>query len=337
MANTSGYSKGAFAEQLGISRGELENRAKSAGFGTTEDYYNSGQWNNNASLDNIPSVTDFVSGLEPDINKSLSNLTMGYRAIRNPLDVYSELEESMNLPQQRKVAQTLRDQVADLEDSIRRVRPTIAATTRESMVTEGQRAMMETAQKRPFQERLAQISTALGRVDESIAAGMQDLGTKVSLYLQGAQMSLEPLKIQYQAMVDRAARLTSAFGIDAQNQLNVLLTKVKRGWELQDQEREEAFALIQNENEYKNTLLKTGAGLGVTFTGNEDVNDILNLIGSNVAEQIEYEKDIAERELAWKMRDKDGGPTDDEIGNYEEEYFDADNWYKKYIIDMNMG
>lgn len=35
------YSKGKFAEELGISRDELEKRAKKAGFDTTEDYYNS--------------------------------------------------------------------------------------------------------------------------------------------------------------------------------------------------------------------------------------------------------------------------------------------------------
>jgi hypothetical protein len=35
-----GYSKSAFAKELGISKKELENRAKNAGFSTTEDYYN---------------------------------------------------------------------------------------------------------------------------------------------------------------------------------------------------------------------------------------------------------------------------------------------------------
>lgn len=196
----------------------------------------------------------------------------------------------MGIPEQRKTAQTLREQVYGIEDTIKRVEPTIKATTRESMVTEGQRERMSVTQKRPLLERLGELSTNLGRIDESIASQTRDLSTKVGLFLQGQAMELEPLKLQYQATVDKAARLTTAFSTDASNQLNVYLTNVKRGWELEDQEREKAFALIQNESAYKRELEKSAAGSGIRLSGNESSDDILSMIGDTVAEELQYER-----------------------------------------------
>lgn len=299
MANVSTYSKGAFAKQLGISRGELESRARDAGFGATEDYYKSGLWRSaGGQIDpsKIPSTLGFAQEQEKGIAESLKQLVMGYRAQRKPLDVYTELEEAAGLPAQKKVAQTLRDQIASLEDTIRRVRPNIAKTTRQSMVTEAQREKMEIAEKRPFLERLGEFSVALGRIDESIAAGMADLSNKVNLFLQGERMALEPLKLQYTSMVDRAARLTSAFGVDAQNQLEVYLANVRRGWELADQAREEAFALIQNENAYTRSLEKIAAQAGVDVSGYGSTEDLLKMIGDAAAEQIAYDRAQKEKE-----------------------------------------
>ena len=91
-------------------------------------------------------------------------------------------------------------------------------------------------------------------------------------------------------MVDRAARLTSAFGVDSQNQLDAYLMQIKRGWELDDQAAERAFELIKSENTYKQDLQTTGASLGITFTGNESIDEILQKIGNAAAEQIAYDR-----------------------------------------------
>lgn len=240
------------------------------------------------SMENVPSALDFTTNLEGGINASLETLlgTMQDRA--NPLDVYTQLEEASGLPGQQQVANTLREQIYGIEDTIKRVAPTIKATTKQSMVTEGQRERMEVTQKAPLLERLGELGTGLGRVEAAIATSKDDLANKINLYLRGQEMELEPLRLQYQAVVDQASRLTTAFGIDSQNQLSVYMANVQRGWELSDQEREEAFALIQNENAYTQLLQTSAASAGISLTGNESNDDILEMIGNTAAEELQY-------------------------------------------------
>ena len=328
--------KGDFADQLGVSRGELENMASSAGFSTTEDYYNSGSWgsggNNMIDPNQIPSTMDFAMGQEGEISNALNQLVMSYRGLENPMDVWNTLEEASGLPGQKKVAQTLRDQIASLEDTIKKVRPNIKATTRDSMVTEGQRFNMEQAQKRPFVESLQEFGTALGRVDEGIRAMSADLVNKVQLFMKGQEMSLEPFKLQYQSMVDRAARLTSAFGVDAQNQLQVYLTNIQRGWDLADAERDHAWELIQNENSYTQTLEQLAAENGVDISGYDGIDDLLNKIGMSAAEQIAYD-----RNQDAIQSNKTSGLTPEQIDDINNRYFpkteeDDDDGMEGFVV-----
>ena len=275
-----------------------------------------------ASMDNVPSVMDFAMDQETGISDALSQLTMAYRGLESPIDVWNQLEESMGLPAQKKVAQTLRDQIGSLEDTIQRVRPNIEATTKQSMVTEGQRRQMEVAQKKPFLEHLEKFTTSLGRIDEGIRAMSTDLANKVQLFMAGQQMSLEPLKLQFTAMVDRAARLTSAFGVDAQNQLQVYMANVQRGWELEDRDRDEAFALIMAENSYSKELRKVGAeyGFDVSGLGNEG---ILSRIGESAAEQMAYDRA--------QKRKEDGTETEVDTRQYYDNNDINSGWWPTYI------
>lgn len=282
------YSKSDYAKSLGISNADLESRARSAGFNTTEEYYNSqGGMGGSAG---IPSVTNYVNKLEEPITDAYSKYITAMQQRANPLDVYTSMEEAAGLPSMRGTASTLREQIGNIEDTIKRVEPTISATTKESMVTEGQRQQMVTAQQKPLFERLGELTTGLGRVEQGIQAGMQDISTKVSLYMEGQDQMLEPLKVGIQAMTDRAARLTSAYSVDAQNQLNVLMANWQRQNELDDREYEKAFTLLQSEDEYMKSLQSAAASAGISLTGNESANELLGLIGDAAAEEIRYQR-----------------------------------------------
>lgn len=241
-------------------------------------------------ISKIPSTMKYAQEQQAGVDASMNNLVMEMRSQRDPLSVYTELEEAKGLPQQRQVAKTLREQISSVEDTIKRVEPNIKATTGQSMVTEAQRQGMVTAERKPLLERLGEFTTAYGRVSEGISAEMQDLSTKVSLYLQGQQMELEPLKLQYQGAVDKAARMTSAFSTDSQNQLNVLMANWNRKNELEDREYMEAFELLRGEDSYNKELKKIAASSGVTLKGNETTDQILESIGKVTAEELAYSR-----------------------------------------------
>jgi hypothetical protein len=319
----SDYSKSAYAKSLGISTGELESKARDAGFKTTEEYYNSQGGSSGGMIDynKIPSVSGYAQTLEQPITDAYNKYMTAMAARANPLDVYTQLESEAGIPGMKKTATTLREQIGGVEDTIKRVEPTIAATTKESMVTEGQRQNMAVAQKKPLLERLGEMTTGLGRIESGIQAGMQDISTKVSLYMQGQDQMLEPLKVGIQALTDKASRLVSAYSTDSQNKLQVLTANWERQNALDDRQYEEAYKLLEGENSYKKELQKAAASAGISLSGNEDTDKILQLIGDAAAEEISYNRA--------KTGDGYGSPTN--VNSYYPSESGQEDWWSKYI------
>src|SRR3990167_10330419 len=110
-----------------------------------------------------PSTLGFIQQSQGPLNQTMSQYIQAMQQRAQPLDLYKGLEEAMGIPQQRKAAGTLREQVYNLEDALKGVRGQVAGTTRESMVTEAQKQRLEQATARPLQENLGTIGTALGR------------------------------------------------------------------------------------------------------------------------------------------------------------------------------
>lgn len=214
----------------------------------------------------LPSSLDFAKQVQGGIDATTAKYIEAMKARAKPMDLYNELETAQGLPQQRKAAQSLREQVYGLEDAIKRVEPTVAGTTRESMVTQAQRERMIAQQKEPMLENLGTISTNLGRIESSIASGEQVLAQKLALVMQGQEQDLEPFKVALQTQQDAAARLQTGFGEDKQTFLNVTLAKIKRGEELTDKERDEAFQLLTIEKNYQNqvSLMQKQSEINIT-------------------------------------------------------------------------
>lgn len=202
----------------------------------------------------VGSVLDFATSQEQGISDALKQYTMAVRSQKNPLTLYSELESAAGIPGMKTTASTLREQIASLEDSIKRAEGEVSATTGQSLVTEAQRSGMVAAKKKPLTENLTGISTNLGRIENAITAAGSDIGTKVGLYQDYETSQLEPYKTALTVMQDRAARLTSGFSADNENKLSLYLKKVERAEELDDREAEEAFQLMLQENTYNNTI-----------------------------------------------------------------------------------
>jgi len=202
----------------------------------------------------VPSSLDFAKQVQAPITQITQSLVKAMQNRAKPLDIFNQFEQAAGLPGQRKVASTLQRQIFGLEDALKRVEPTVAGTTRESMVTQAQRERLIQAQSEPLREDLGTFSTNLGRLEGAIAKTEATLAQKLGLVLQGQEMDLEPFKIQLEAQQDSAARLQTGFSDDKQTFLDIALQKIQRGQQLEDQEREQAFQILQAETNYENEL-----------------------------------------------------------------------------------
>jgi len=144
------------------------------------------------------------------------------KAQPSALEFMQKTDEQLGIPGQQKIAGTVREQIYSLEDQLKRVAPNVDATTKQSLVTQGQRENMINAAQRPIQENIVTQTTNLGRITEGITA-----------------------------LQDRAARLTAGFTADKQTNLELALSKIQRGEQLSDTETAQAFESLQSENEYK--------------------------------------------------------------------------------------
>ncbi len=206
----------------------------------------------NISMNDVGgSAVDFANGLSGLEDKAFNDYVMASRGQEKPLDVYGRLENEAGIPRLRMAASTLSGQVNDLEDTIRNIEPTINATTKNSLVTEGQRGMMVTEGKRLPQERLGMIGTALGRTMQGIDMATGDINNKVGLTMQGQQQELDPYKVRMNMMSERASRMMTGFTSDRQTRLDILLQKASSQERLNNQEMQEAATLAQMEKKYE--------------------------------------------------------------------------------------
>lgn len=168
---------------------------------------------------NQPQPTAKALGVTP-ISTSMSYQDVA-KNTPSTLEFMKQQEADLGIPEQQRAQQTMRDQIFSLEDSLKRVASTVAATTRNSFVTQGQRNLMIDAAQKPIQQNLTDAGTNYSRTTEAL-----------------------------NALQDRAARLTSGFTADKQNQLELSLAAIKRGEQLTDQQRQEAFQTMMAEQEF---------------------------------------------------------------------------------------
>lgn len=238
----------------------------------------------------VPSVSQYVESQFASENTALQDLVNQMIGREKPLDIYSRLETQAGLPELRGVSTSLSKEIANVEDYLQSIEQDVSARTRESLVTEAQRRGIVAETRRLPEERLTRLGTALGRIGERISTSERGISTKVSLALQGQQMELEPLELRYKTIIDQNVRRTTGFVADRQTQLDLLFDKLQRERQLSDMELQQASQLAQEERQYYQGLKTSAADLGVTISGDESSDAILNAIAIARAEQVAYER-----------------------------------------------
>lgn len=244
----------------------------------------------------LPSTLDYVQKLNASEDTAFNDLMMAMKARKSPLDVYTGLEEASGLPALRGSAVSLSKEIGSLEDTLDTVEPDVMARSRESLLTEAQRRGVVTQRKEPLLTNLGKLTTGLGRLKELIGLTGSDVANKASLFMQGQEQNLEPLKMKYTALVDRSARLLSGFTSDKQTKLQILTDKLNRQNELSDQEWSLANTLTADEKSYTRQLQQAAAEAGYKVTGSESNDQLLGIIGTQAAAKIA--KEGAKKETA---------------------------------------
>jgi len=270
-----------------------------------------------------PSIAEYSDKAYAPADEALKEYVMQLKSQEKPLDVYGQLETAMGLPSMKKTASTLREQIGGLEDTIRRVEPQVQATTRESLVTQGQQEGMIAERRRPLIDDLGVLGTALGRVSQSITAATADLGTRVSLFMEGQKQALKPYEVQLAALNDRAARQVTGFSADVENQLSVARANWERNNFLDDRQVEEAFELLKIEKNYQNELsklIKTSEQEMSTYEKKKQVDQKYK-VGTEAYDTTRYYEDNGSSGSGY---DYSGGSTGSAGGGFDWSFYGLD-------------
>ena len=240
-----------------------------------------GSSNSASGLDisSIPSTQSYVQGQFAGEDPYIKAITDKYASAEKPLDIYTRLENEAGVPQLRTTAGNLMKEVGNVEDILSGIEPDVAARTRESLVSEAMRRGLVQSKSEPWMEKLTKLGTGLGRVMEGLSLARQDIGTKVSLAMQGLEQELKPLEFAYSVKVDRNARLLSGFTDDKQTALDNLIRNWTRSNTISDRDYLTMQDLASEEKKYLQSLQKIALNAGVQITGSESTNELLKIIG----------------------------------------------------------
>jgi len=239
-------------------------------------------------ISGVPTVGSYLDTQFAGEQKMIDPLMAAMSAREKPLDIYTNLENEAGIPQLRTTAGNISKEINRLEDTISGLPENIAGRTRESMVTEAMKNRMVAAEGQPMQENLSKLTTGLGRIQGAISEGMQGIGVKTGLAMQGQEMDLQPLQFQYSALVDRNARALTGFTADRQTSIDQIYAKWSRGNTISDMEWQKATDDARSEQDYYRKIQSAAGAAGVTDLSGS-TSDMLRRLGKTVSDQQSFD------------------------------------------------
>lgn len=248
-----------------VQEGRYQELLKQSGGGSTS----TGSYD--TLLTSLPKASDQVTAINKDIAGYANDYLNYAKNAPTSLDFYTKGLESAGIPQMRKTQSTLQAQIYDLEDTLRKVEPNVAATTQNSIVTEGQRQGMVEARQKPLVENLGWLGQSLGRVSSAIAEGTQQVLDLAQLNNQDQARVIDAYKVRLDTAMQQGSMSLQAFIHDSDNILNVTLAKIKRGEQISDQEAQNAFELLKMQKEAETRMNEA------KFAASQPNNQIIDL------------------------------------------------------------
>lgn len=171
------YSKSAYADELGISKKELENRAKSAGYSTTEEYYNA----NKGGGGSVSSIQDAIKMQQEAIRPAIESLTASLPEISNK---YSEARTQV-----QNEIQPLQDRYNNLISSLKGNQTT--AENRQTVTTSGELGKRGLLPSSTLYQQ--ELTNALNPITEQYTGLIKDTGLQQESDLRALQNQITNL------------------------------------------------------------------------------------------------------------------------------------------------
>lgn len=219
-------------------------------------------------------TTDFANTLDAREANAFKDYLGAVKSQPTALETYQQQLEAAGVPKMRETAKGLQDTIYGLEDSLRRVEGNVAATTRNSIVTQAQREGIINEQQKPLLTNLGWLSQNLGRISTAITDATGQALTLTNLSSQDSQRIIDAYSKQLEMITHGDDRALNAFISDTNNFLNVTLAKIQRNEKVSDQEAANAFELLKLQKQAEANMQQA------QFTASQPSNSIVTVNGS---------------------------------------------------------
>jgi len=239
------YSKGDFANSLGISRKELENKAKDAGFNTTEAYYNSTGGTGTTQAD----IQAREQGQMDDFMGRYQGAVAGQASMS---DVWDRISQETGLQETGQYYSGLRNSASQLQQTAEQMPDQVAGETRGYDVNAGQLQRLQQQRQGEIYKQLTPVAREAGQAGSQYQTLLSQAGAQMSAEQYQQEKELQPYATEASLMNSAMARQLSYYTVDKQQQTSMLLQKLQSENGLAQNELDQLNQLALLEQQFEN-------------------------------------------------------------------------------------
>ena len=200
-------------------------------------------------------IPEFDIGAQKEEGQSFLDSLRSFLGEQESLSAASDrIGKSLGLPQLREEKLRLGEISDDLTSSLFGLPDQIAGTTRNSLVTQGQRQNLIQSKAQPLQSNLARISEAGGRVGARLSSAEAEQSKRLGLAEKDKDRALLPFELGFSLLEQTQAREFAGYEFREQAELDRLVANQLAGVSLSQSERKRLTDLSIKEMGFRNAL-----------------------------------------------------------------------------------
>lgn len=165
---------------------------------------------------------------------SLNELIARMRSQPTATSLYDQYSNQAGVQDIRSRITPLEQSLAELENTMDGLGMRVTNQVKGTMTTQAQRDAILAREQSKLSGTIGAQARLLGVQQGALQGAQNEVTNRLGLTLQDQGKELEPYKLQFSVLADRAAREMSAFSSDREQELGIILDSIKRGRELDD-------------------------------------------------------------------------------------------------------